>query len=181
MFFLVQSVVVVVGAIIHVFLDRKPDRRTARRVVELFMVWVIAGGGLMAIAAGLAHIGPNSDATAEDIGYTQSMFQWEIGWADIAIGVAGFLCIWKRDGWLTCAVTVLAISYSGDAIGHVMQYVAHDNTAPNNIWAIPSDIIQPLAAIALLVAYRRLSRSPRSTIASNGGTGSPSPAQPVAA
>ena len=35
-----------------------------------------------------------------------------------------------------------------------MEYVADDNTAPSNVWAIPSDILQPLIAIALLIAYR---------------------------
>ncbi len=36
-----------------------------------------------------------------------------------------------------------------------MQWIAHDNTAPNNVGAIPSDLLQPLAAVLLLVAYRR--------------------------
>ena len=47
--------------------------------------------------------------------------------------------------------------YWGDAIGHIMQYTVHDNTAPDNVWAIPSDIIGPLLAVVLLIAYRRMS------------------------
>jgi hypothetical protein len=47
------------------------------------------------------------------------------------------------------------VQYGGDAIGHIMEYVAHDNTAPSNVWAIPSDILQPIVAIVLLVIYRR--------------------------
>ena len=38
-----------------------------------------------------------------------------------------------------------------------MQLTVHDNTAPNNVWAIPSDIFGPLLAIGLLIAYRRMS------------------------
>ncbi len=80
-----------------------------------------------------------------------------VGWADVAIGVLGIGCAWRRDGWLTAAVVVLAICYWGDAIGHIMQYTVHDNTAPDNVWAIPSDIIGPLLAVVLLIAYRRMS------------------------
>ncbi len=167
MFFLVQMLVVVTGAVVHALVDRKPDRRTRRRVVELLLIWLLAGGGVMAIVAGILHIGPRSAEVAEGIGYRRSMFQWEIGWADIAIGVAGLLCVWKRDGWLTCAVTVLAVSYWGDAIGHVMQYSAHGNVAPDNYWAIPSDVLQPLLVVGLAVAYRRLSRPAASETATD--------------
>ncbi|MDQ1306566.1 MAG: hypothetical protein QG671_2398 [Actinomycetota bacterium] len=156
-FFLAPLVLLVIGWGIHVLLDRKPNRRTGHRVVELALLWVMVWLGAWALFGGLLHLGPTAGAIAESIGYAPSMFQWEVGWADIAIGVLGVGCAWKarRDGWLTAAVVVLAISYWGDAIGHIMQYYAHDNTATSNVWAIPSDILQPLLAIILLVAYRR--------------------------
>lgn len=147
----------IIGWLIHVFVDRHPDRRTSHRVIELALLWVLVGGGAWNILGGLGHIGPQSDAVARGIGYTQSMFQWEVGWGDIAVGVLGIACAWRRlrGTWLTAAVVALAISFWGDAIGHIMQLVAHDNHAPNNVWAIPSDILLPLLAIILLVYYRR--------------------------
>jgi hypothetical protein len=36
-----------------------------------------------------------------------------------------------------------------------MEYYGQGNDAPNNTWAIPSDIAQPLVAIVLLILYRR--------------------------
>ncbi|MGH8882800.1 MAG: DUF6790 family protein, partial [Stackebrandtia sp.] len=66
------------------------------------------------------------------------------------------MCVWKRDSWLTAAVVAIAILYWGDAVGHLMEWVAHGNTAPSNIGAIPSDILQPLVAVILLIAYRAL-------------------------
>lgn len=36
-----------------------------------------------------------------------------------------------------------------------MEYVAHNDTAPSNVWAIPSDFMQPIFAIILLAGYRR--------------------------
>jgi hypothetical protein len=151
--------VLIIGWLLHVFLDHHADRRTTRRVVELALLWVLVGGGVGAILGGLSHIGPNSGRVADQIGYAHSRFQWEVGWADIALGVLGIGCAWRRlrGTWLTAAVVALAISYGGDEIGHLVEW-AHGNDHPDNVWSIPNDILQPLLAIVLLVAYRRLNR-----------------------
>jgi hypothetical protein len=156
-YFVGQWVVLVVGWVVHVLVDRHPGRRTAARVVELALLWVLVGGGVWALFGAFGHIGPSSARVAEQIGYTQSMFQWEVGWGDMALGVLGIGCAWRRlrGTWLTAAVVTLVISYGGDAIGHLMQLVAHDNRAPSNVWALPSDILQPLLAVVLFVIYRR--------------------------
>lgn len=158
-YFALTTAVPIVGALVHVFVDSKANRRTAPRVIELFLVWIVAGTGAVAILGGIGHIGPNSTDLAEDIGFEQSFFQWEVGWGDIALGVVGFLCIWKRDSFMTAAVIVLVVQYGGDAIGHVMQLVEHDNTEPGNVLAIPTDIVFPLAAAILLFVYRRYERN----------------------
>jgi hypothetical protein len=167
-FFFVQWGLIVVGAILHMLLDRKPNRRTPRRLVELGLLWILVAGGAWAILGGYAHIGPDSTETAEDIGYQQSFFQWEVGWGDIAVGVLGVMCIWRRDSFMTAAVIALTLSYGGDAIGHIMQLVEHDNHEVNNVWAIPSDIVQPVAAVVLLIAYRMMAPKPAPAL-----TGSP--------
>lgn len=157
-YFIFQWVLLVAGAIIHIVVDRRrhPEHRHAGRAAELFLVWILAFGGAWAIFGGIGHISGQSDELAESIGYTQSMFQWEVGWADIGIGVLGIMCIRKRDSWMTAAVVMLAIAYFGDAIGHIIQWAKHSNTEPDNVWAIPSDILGPLAAVILLVYVRRL-------------------------
>ncbi|WP_144125045.1 DUF6790 family protein [Catellatospora sichuanensis] len=149
---------VVVGWLIHVAVDKHPARRSKHRVVELALLWImVVGAGVWGVLGGLSHIGPTSDQTAEQIGYTQSMFQWEVGWGDLAVAVLALGCAWRRlrGTWLTAAVTALAISFWGDAWGHFNQWVFHDNHAPANVWALPSDILMPLFAIILLVMYRR--------------------------
>jgi len=161
-FFIVQWVVILAFPTIHVLVDRHRHGRTTGRVVELYLIWLMALTGAWAILGGFGHVGPNSTEIAEQIGYGQSFFQWEVGWADIALGVLALGCIWKRDSWLTAAVVVLVVAYGGDAIGHIMQYVEHDNTEPNNVWAIPSDIVGPVLAVVLLWLYRRRSVEPAS-------------------
>ena len=167
-FFLTPWIMTFLGWGIHSALDRSPQRRTPYRLVELLLLWVLVLGRVWSIIAALGHLGPNSGEIADGIGYARSMFQWEVGWADVAIGVLGIGCVWMRDQWLTAAVVVLSICYLGDAIGHIMQYVAHDNTAPNNVWAIPSDILGPVLAIVLLVAYRRMAKP---ALVHSGATG----------
>ncbi len=155
-FFLTSWVITVLGWIVHVFLDRVPDRRTKHRVIELLLLWMLVVTGVFGLSSGIMHISGMSGMLAEGIGYAPSMFQWEVGWGDIALSVILIGTAWKslRGTWMTAAVVVLTIQYGGDAIGHVMQYVAHDNTAPDNVWAIPSDIMQPIIAIVLLLVYR---------------------------
>jgi len=156
-FFIVSWVTLVVGFVVHLLVDRSANRRTTYRVVELALLWVLVGGGAWALFGALGHLGPNSTEIAEGIGYRPSMFQWEVGWGDVAIGVLGIGCIWRRDAWMTAAVVVLAIGYGGDAIGHIMSWLGPDNnTASDNVWGIPSDIIQPALAVGLLFAYRRM-------------------------
>lgn len=155
-FFLLPWIVTFVGWVVHAALDRSPQRRTPRRLVELLLVWLLVFGGVWSLFAALGHLGPNATEIAAQIGYAPSMFQWEVGWADVAVGVLGIGCAWRRDGWLTAAVVVLSVSYLGDATGHIKQYLGEANAAPDNLWAIPGDLLGPLLAIALLVAYRRM-------------------------
>lgn len=170
-FFILPYVITLIGWAIHVLLDRKPNKRTRHRAVELALLWVLVFFGVWAIFGAYAHLSGMSGQTAEQIGYAQSMFQWEVGWADVTVGVLGIGCAWValRDNWMTAAVVAVTISYGGDAIGHIMEYVAHDNDAPDNVWAIPSDILQPLLAIVLLVAYRAGQRRLRATSVASAG------------
>jgi hypothetical protein len=159
MYFLLTVLIPIVGALVHIFVDKKPNRRTAPRVVELWLIWILAGTGAAGLVGAFGHVGPNSTEIAEDIGYRQSFFQWEVGWGDFALSIVLIMCIWKRGSFMTAAVIVLVVQYGGDAIGHIMQWVEHDNTEPGNVWAIPTDIIFPLAAAILLYYYRRYQKA----------------------
>jgi len=169
-FFMSSWVITIIGWLVHVFVDRVPNRRTGPRVVELLLLWMLVVTGAFGLLGGYGHVSGMSGQLAEQIGYQQSMFQWEVGWGDIALSVLLVACAWPRfrGSWMTAAVVVLTIQYGGDAIGHIMEYVAHDNTAPSNVWAIPSDILQPIAAIVLLTLYRRQTPAREAAAASSG-------------
>lgn len=158
LFLVLPYAVIAAGATAHVFLDHKDNRRTKGRVVELYLIWLVGVSGVSAVLTGYMHMGPNRAEIADLIGpgYVPSMFQWENAWADTAVGLALFISIWKRNGFLTASILIWAVLYWGDAIGHIMQLVVHDNRAPANVSSIPTDILIPLIAIALLIAYRKL-------------------------
>ncbi|MFJ6947909.1 DUF6790 family protein, partial [Streptomyces wuyuanensis] len=177
MFLVTYILVLVVFPTVHTVVDRRPNRRTRFRVVEIWLLWFVGASGLLSVLTGLGHIGPGAPGIADGIGFAHSPFQWEVGWADIAIGTIGFLSVWRRDSFMTAAVIALAILYWGDAIGHIMQLVAHDNTAPNNVQPIYTDILQPLVAVILLVLYRRMGggRSPEAPPPQPCSGGTPRP------
>lgn len=153
-------VILILGFLIHWLADRRRAGRGRHRTVELMLLWVVVLGGAWAIVAGLTLMDGESHQSAVSIGYAPSMYQWEVGWADIAIGVLGVACARKtlRGQWMTAAVAVLAICFGGDAIGHVMQWSAHNDTAPVNVWSIAHDLLQSGLAVLLLVICRRLDR-----------------------
>lgn len=154
-FFVIPWIVLVIGIVANVLLDRHELRRTSPRIVEIALLWTVVWFAVWGLLGVAGHIGPNSEQTATSIGYAPSMFQWEVGFGDLALCTMGVLSYWFRDRWMTAGVVALAISYWGDALGHIMQYYGDGNDAPNNTFAIPSDILQPLVGIVLLVMYRR--------------------------
>jgi hypothetical protein len=157
-FFAAFWVVLVLGFLIHWWADRRRHGARPHRTAELLLVWVVVLGGLWTILAGLGLIDGDAHRDAISGGYTPSMYEWEVGWADIAMGALGMACAREalRGQWMTAAVTVLAISFGGDAIGHIMAWTAHGDTAAVNVWAIPADILQAGLAVLLLITYRRL-------------------------
>src|SRR3954454_1375238 len=134
-FFIAMWVIIAIGAAIHIGVDRHRHGHRPGRPIELTLLWVMVFGGAWAIWGGILHTSGQASQLATSIGYAPSMFQWEVGWGDIALGVLGVACAWKklRGQWLTAAVVVLAVQYGGDGIGHIMQWAAHNNTAPDNV------------------------------------------------
>jgi len=116
---------------------------------------------LFLVALVCAAVGRRRPATdrllaARFIGWQDSPFQFEVGVADLAIGVAGCAAFGADLGFKAATVLVNAIFLLGDAAGHVRQMLAADNFAPGNAGPVfYLDVILPLATIILLVASAR--------------------------
>jgi len=96
------------------------------------------------------------EQSAANIGWAVSPFQYEVGIADLTVGVLGVLAFWGNFGFRLAAVIAGVVWYWGDAIGHVKQMIVANNFAPGNagpwFW---TDVFVPMLLLAcLLVVWR---------------------------
>lgn len=126
---------------------------------ERFLSWILLlPVGVTGLWAALFHIFFPSIAAA-DIGWQPSPFQFEVGMADLAIGVTAVASFWCSLPFKAAAVWVSSVFLLGDAVGHVHQMLAAGNFAPGNA-GVPFliDIFCPVLSVALLAAAWRYHR-----------------------
>lgn len=126
-------------------------RRGHGNASERFLSWILLLPiGVTGLWAGVAHVLFPRTAAAH-IGWQTSPFQFEVGMADLAIGVTACVAFWRDMPFKAAAVYAASIFLLGDAVGHVRQMVATGNFAPGNA-GVPfyMDVICPLLAIAFL-------------------------------
>jgi hypothetical protein len=167
MIFVLYALVAVAGAGIHLW--RHPQDRVTDRAVETVLVWwVVVTIGVAGIVGAGFHLfdGPE---IAREIGFTRGDggFQTEVGFGDLALGVAAVLCIWFRDRYILAVLIVATISLWGDAYGHIHQEVVNNNHDPDNTGPVLyADILFPLIALGLYAYRERLRSSARRSSAS---------------
>jgi hypothetical protein len=104
--------------------------------------------GAQAFGAGIGHLffGP---PIAESIGWKPSPFQWEVGAANLGIGIAGVLATnFGREYWL--AVIIVATTFLWlAAVGHVREIIVKRNFAVSNAGPILfTDVLVPAFCLA---------------------------------
>lgn len=95
--------------------------------------------------------------SAEHIGWAVSPFQYEVGIADLTVGVLGIIAFWGDFSFRAAAAISGIVWYGGDAIGHVRQMIVADNFAPGNagpwFW---TDVLVPIVLLAcMIVIWKR--------------------------
>jgi Family of unknown function (DUF6790) len=91
------------------------------------------------------------EMTAKFIGWEQSPFQLEVGFASLGFAAVGFMAFWGGPGMRAAAVVGPACFLLGAAGGHIYQMVTAHNFAPGNAGAIFwTDIIIPIVGFVLL-------------------------------
>lgn len=164
MIYALYAIVAIAGAAIHVW--RRPEMRADRRktVEALLLWWIVVTIGVAGIVGGLYHLFDGAKI-AREIGFTRGDggFQTEVGFGDLALGIAAVLCVRFRDRYWLAILIVAAVSLWGDAFGHIHQEVVNHNHDPDNTGPVLySDIVVPLVGLALYGALERL-RSPART------------------
>src|SRR5271154_5502549 len=132
-------------------------RSTPSNTAERYLNWILLLPiGVTGLWAGISHVFFPATAAAH-IGWQVSPFQFEVGMADLAIGVTACFAFWRDLAFKAAAVCAASIFLLGDAIGHVREMMVAGNFAPGNaVLPFYMDIICPaLAVILVIVAKRR--------------------------
>jgi hypothetical protein len=132
-------------------LGRPRGTGAASRFLGWILLLPIGGSGLW---AGITHVF-FPQVAAEHIGWAVSPFQFEVGMADLAVGITACLAFWRSWEFRAAAICAASVFLLGDAVGHVHQMIVAGNFAPGNA-GVPfyMDILMPLSAIALLFASK---------------------------
>ena len=152
------AVLALVAASIH--LAFSPKRRSgAAGVVGTYLVYLLfIYVGLMGLFTAYYHVFQSAKASAS-IGWAPSPFEYEVGMADLTVGVLGVLCLIFRDNfWLATAIAE-AVWLLGDAVGHIREMMLRNNHAENNagIFLI-FELAVPVLILMLVFYQRRLTR-----------------------
>jgi hypothetical protein len=131
-------------------------RRSPKTPAERLLSWILLLPiGVTGIWAGVSHVFfPATDAA--HIGWQVSLFQFEVGMADLAVGVTACLAFRRDLAFKAAAVSAASIFLLGDAVGHVRDMTVAGNFAPGNA-GVPLyiDVICPVLAISLLMIAMR--------------------------
>lgn len=154
MFQVVFIVLALIAASIHLAVSpaSRAGKHAIARTYLLYLLVVYVG--LMGLLTAYAHVF-RPIQTSASIGWSTSPYEYEVGIADLAIGVLGILCLrFRGNFWLATAIAN-AVWLLGDAIGHIHQITANNNHAANNsgIFLI-AEILTPLI-ILFLTLYNR--------------------------
>lgn len=145
------------GALILAYRGQGP---AAERYLSWLLLLAVGVDGLW---AGLFHVFAPQTA-ARFIGWQVSPFQFEIGVADIALGVTAILAFRASLGFKSAVVCYAVIFYVGVAIGHIREIVTVGNFAPGNGGVLlVLTFIRPVALVGLLIAARRKAAGQGST------------------
>jgi hypothetical protein len=154
MFQVIFTLIAVVGASVH--LACSPKRRSNGAAIAgtylLYLLFFYVG--LMGLLTAYAHVF-RPVQTSASIGWQTSPYEYEVGMADLTVGVLGVLCLWFRGNFWLAAAIANAVWLLGDAVGHVRQLVLRNDHATNNSGLfLITEFIMPLV-IMFLVLYHR--------------------------
>jgi hypothetical protein len=155
------AVLALVAASIHLAFSRERRSNAAAIVATYLLYLLFIYVGLMGLFTAYYHVFRPMEASAS-IGWATSPYEYEVGMADLTVGVLGVLCvIFRGNFWLATAIAE-AVWLLGDAVGHIREMVVHHNHAENNagIFLI-FELAMPVLILGLVFYHRRVTRDRR--------------------
>jgi hypothetical protein len=134
------------------------QRKTATKATAfeaLLSFYCLCSIGLNYIYNFVVHVFFAQTAAAF-IGWENSPFQYEVGFASLGFGVVGLLAFRRDFGLRLAAVTGPAFFLWGAAGGHLYQMVVNHNFSPGNAGVIFwTDLFLPVLGFFFLFAWRK--------------------------
>lgn len=145
-------------------LSRRPKPLDRKDIVEaLFSYFLLFNIGISYLYNFVCHVF-FAEMSAAFIGWENSPFQYEVGFASLGFGVVGLMAFRAGLGFRAAAILAPAFFLWGAAGGHMYQMVKAQNFAPGNAGIIFwTDIFLPVIGCVLLYQQYRMER--------NGGSG----------
>lgn len=149
------TLIAVVGASVHLAFSSE-RRRSGAAITGIYLLYLFFFYvGLMGLLTAYAHVFRPVETSAS-IGWLTSPYEYEVGMADLTVGVLGVLCLkFRSNFWLATAIAN-AVWLLGDAVGHIQQMTRNHNHASNNSGIfLVTEIIMPLVILSLTFYHRR--------------------------
>jgi hypothetical protein len=150
------AVLALVAASIHLAVSAK-RRSNAVAIAGTYLIYLLfIYVGLMGLFTAYYHVFRPIEASAS-IGWSTSPYEYEVGMADLTVGVLGVLClVFRWDFWLATAIAD-AVWLLGDAVGHIRQMVVHNNHAEYNAGIfLLFELVMPVLILGLVLYCRSL-------------------------
>ena len=146
-----------------VALARRPKPVGAPVIIETLFKWFLFFSiGVTYAYNGVFHVVFHETAAAF-IGWADSPFQIELGFASLGMGLIGLIAPWRSFDMRLAAILGPACFLWGAAGVHVVSMIAEQNFAPGNAGIIFwSDIIAPVIGFVFLWLQYRCEREGRS-------------------
>jgi hypothetical protein len=96
------------------------------------------------------------DIAAKYIGWAPSPFQFEVGMANLGVGIVGLFGLKAKKSYQIAGTLFTLCLFWGAAYGHVVQMLQTHNFAPGNAGAVfYNDIIMPLLLVIFLFLKKK--------------------------
>jgi hypothetical protein len=125
----------------------KSPEHWSRRYLSWLLLLAV---GVDGIWAGIFHVFFPTIASAQ-IGWQPSPFEFEIGIADISLGVVAVASFWRSLSFQSAIASYAIIFYAGVTIGHFVQAFEHGDFAADNFGMLLALTIVRAVALAILL------------------------------
>jgi len=150
-YFVVCFLIGLIAALISISRQPKP---VSKEIVydKYFSYFLLYAVGINNIINFFFHVFLG-DITAQFIGWEQSPFQAEVGYASLGIGITGLLAYKAPFPFKAAAMIPPVVFCFGAAGGHIYYMIKDNNFSPGNVGLVlPIDIILP--AVGLIFMWK---------------------------